>query len=65
MTVTATCIILGLFVALLIKMKAVKVGGAIVCALFGITLAASPIGPSIGEVLTDSGTWAFEQLRSI
>jgi hypothetical protein len=65
MTVTATCIVLGLFVALLLKMKAIKFWGALVCVVFGITLAASPIGPSIGSALADTGTWAYDQLRSM
>jgi hypothetical protein len=65
MSAAAACVVLGLLVALLIKTKAVKFWGGLVCIVFGITLAASPIGPTIGGLLAQMGTWAYDQLRSV
>ena len=65
MTATAACIVLGLFVALFLRMKAIKVWGALLCVAFGMALAASPVGPTIGGLLADLGTWAYVQLRLI
>lgn len=65
MSAAATCVILGLLVALLVKTKAVKFWGGLVCVVFGVTLAASPIGPTVGGLLADLGSWAYEQLRSV
>jgi hypothetical protein len=49
----------------MVKTKAVKFWGAVLCTVFGITLAASPIGPTVGGLLGDAGTWAYEQLRNV
>ena len=65
MSVAAACIVLGLLLALLVKTKAVKFWGALLCTVFGVTLAASPIGSALGGVLGDLGTWIFEQLSAV
>ena len=65
MSVAAACIVLGLLVALLVKTKTVKFWGALLCTVFGVTLAASPIGAALGGVLGDLGTWIFEQLSAV
>jgi hypothetical protein len=64
-SVAAACIVLGSLVVLMVKTKAVKFWGAVLCTVFGITLAASPIGPTIGGLLSDAGLWAYEQLRNV
>jgi hypothetical protein len=65
MSSAAACIVLGLLVALLVKTNAVKFWGALMCTVFGVTLAASPLGPTPGRLLGDLGTWIFGQLRGI
>jgi hypothetical protein len=65
MSVAAACIVLGLLVVLLVKTKAIKFWGALLCTVFGVTLAASPIGPTLGGLLGDFGSWTFEQLRAV
>ena len=65
MSVTAAAIVLGALVVLLIKTRAVRALGATICIVFGVTLAASPIGPVVGTVLADAGTWAYAQLRTV
>ncbi|MGL5823522.1 MAG: hypothetical protein ACRCY9_14035 [Phycicoccus sp.] len=65
MSTAAACIVLGLLVAVFIKTKAIKLWGGLHCVVFGITLAASPVGPAIGGVLADLGGWAYEQLRAV
>lgn len=65
MSVAAACIVLGLLVVLLVKTKAMRFWGALLCTVFGVTLAASPLGPTLGGLLGDLGTWTFEQLRGI
>lgn len=65
MSAAATCVVLGLLVALLVKTKAVKFWGGLVCVVFGVTLAASPIGPTVGGLLASVGSWAYEELRSV
>jgi hypothetical protein len=65
MSSAAACIVLGVLLAVMVKTKAVKFWGAVLCTVFGITLAASPIGPTVGGLLGDAGTWAYEQLRNV
>ncbi|MGL5825095.1 MAG: hypothetical protein ACRCYU_09815 [Nocardioides sp.] len=65
MSAAAACIVLGVLVAVLIKTKAIKLWGGLLCVVFGITLAASPIGPGVGGVLADVGGWAYDQLRAV
>jgi hypothetical protein len=65
MSVAAACIVLCALVVLMVKTKAVKLWGAVLCTIFGITIAASPIGPTVGGLLSDAGTWAYEQLRAV
>lgn len=65
MSIVAICIVLGVFVALMVKTRAVKLGGALLCIAFGITLAASPIGLFFSDVLHTMGTWVLTQLRAV
>ncbi|MGL4176372.1 MAG: hypothetical protein ACRCSN_09880 [Dermatophilaceae bacterium] len=65
MSAAAACIILGVLVAVLIKTKVIKLWGGLLCVVFGITVAASPVGPAVGDVLADVGGWAYAQLRAV
>jgi len=65
MSLVAICIVLGVLVAVLVKARAIRAGGALLCILFGVTLAASPMGQYLSQVLHTVGTWAMTQLRSV
>jgi intracellular septation protein A len=45
-------LVLGILVAVLIRSKAVKVGPAVVCVLFGFFLASTSMAPTINRFLT-------------
>lgn len=58
MTVVGAAVILGLIVALLIKMKVARPTVAIVCVLFGLVLGATPIGDGIYDAVAAVGGWS-------
>ncbi|MDN5805130.1 MAG: hypothetical protein L0H26_11190 [Microlunatus sp.] len=62
MSVVAVALVLGLLVALLIKWKIVRGFGALVCILFGLVLAATPIGEGVLDVVTSIGDFAAAQV---
>lgn len=64
MSVVATAIILGALVALLVKVRQVRTGSAIVCVLFGLVLGATPIGPAVNNALSNIGTWVWGVIQS-
>lgn len=47
MTVVGAAVILGLLVAVMIKMKIARPTAAVVCVLFGLVLGATPIGDGL------------------
>lgn len=59
MSLVAICIVLGVLVAILVKAKAMRAWGALLCIAFGVTLAASPMGQYLSQVLHTVGTWAM------
>lgn len=65
MSLVAICIVLGALVALMIKSKSIKAWGALLCISFGVTLAASPMGHYLSDVLHTVGTWAMTQLSAV
>lgn len=58
MSLVAVAVVLGAVVALLVKIKQVNIGSAVVCSTFGVLLAVSPVGPAVYEGLTTIGGWA-------
>lgn len=65
MSVTATAVILGALVVLLIRSRALRVGGAVICVVFGLVLGATPAGPAVGQMLDAVGGWIYTTLRGI
>ena len=65
MSVVGAAVILGLIVALLLKMKVARVSVVIVCVLFGLTLGATPIGDGVNHALSELGGWLAGQLRGL
>ncbi len=58
MSLVAAAVVLGAVVALLVKIKQVNIGSAVVCSTFGVLLAVSPVGPAVYGGLTTVGGWA-------
>ena len=62
MSVLGATLILGIVVVLLIKWKLVKAFVAIVCILFGLVLAVTPIGGVVINVVTAVGDFTATQI---
>lgn len=62
MSIVAATLILGLIVVLLIKWKIVRGFAAIVCILFGLVLAVTPVGQGVLHVVTSIGDFAATQI---
>ena len=65
MSVVGTAIVLGLLVALLLRMKIARFSVVLVCVLFGLVLGATPIGDSVNNALTLFGAWLWKQLVAV
>jgi hypothetical protein len=61
-TVVGAAVILGLLVALLVKMKMARLSVALVCVVFGLVLGATPIGDGIYAAVAAVGRWAARML---
>lgn len=55
MTVVGAAVILGLLVAVMIKMKIARPTVAVVCVLFGLVLGATPIGDGLYDAVASLG----------
>jgi hypothetical protein len=64
-SVTAAAVILAALVLLLVKLKAVRPVGALVCVLLGLVVAAGPAGPAVQQALDDIGTWGYQKLTEL
>lgn len=65
MSVVGTAVVLGLLVALMLKMRIARLSVVIVCVLFGLVLGASPIGASVNHALTSLGHWTWHRLVTL
>ena len=65
MSVVGAAVVLGLLVAVLLRMKIARASVAIVCVLFGLVLGATPIGAGVNHALTSLGHWLWAQLVSL
>lgn len=65
MSVVGAAVVLGLLVALMLRMKIARLSVAIVCVLFGLVLGATPIGDGVNHALTGLGQWTWRQLVSL
>ena len=62
MTVVAVAVILGLLIAVMVKMKVARIPVVVVCVLFGLTLGMSPIGDAVNHGLSQFGAWLAAQV---
>lgn len=65
MSVVGAAVILGILVAVMLKMKIARATVVVVCVLFGLVLGATPIGDGVHDALTSLGTWTWRQLVSL
>ena len=65
MTVVGTAVVLGLLVALMLKMRIARASVVVVCVLFGLVLGVTPIGDSVNNALTLFGAWLWKQLVAV
>ena len=65
MSVVGTAIVLGILVAVMLKMRIARASVVIVCVLFGLVLGATPIGDGVNRALTALGAWVWAQLVAL
>lgn len=65
MSVVGAAVVLGLLVAVMLKMKIARATVVIVCVLFGLVVGATPIGDGVNEALTSLGDWVWRQLVAL
>lgn len=64
-SVVGAAVILGVLVALLLRMKIARVSVVIVCVLFGLVLGSTPIGDRVNDAVTSLGAWSWKQLADL
>lgn len=65
MSVVGAAVILGVIVAVLLKMKVARPSVVIVCVLFGLVLGVTPIGDGLNETLASLGGWTSRQMQEL
>lgn len=55
-------ILLGLVIVFLIKVKVLRISGAIVCIVFGLVIGLTPIARPVEQALSGSGAWLWQQV---
>jgi hypothetical protein len=65
MSLIAVAVILGLLIVLFVKAKWVHPLPGLACVLFGVLLAAGPVGPPLQEFVADAGAWVDRSLEGL
>ena len=65
MSLIGTTVVLGAVVVLLVRLRAVRLGSALTCGLFGFALAVTPVGPNVLHVLTAGGSWLWSTVSTL
>lgn len=65
MSLVAIAVVLGLLIVLFVKAKWVQPIPGLVCVLFGVLLAAGPVGPPLQGYVVDAGTWVDHSLKNL
>lgn len=63
MSLLAVAVVLGVVLGVCLKAGWVNPGGGLVCVLFGVVLAAGPVGPPVQDAMTRAGAWVTGQLQ--
>ena len=65
MSTVAVAVVLACLLGLLLRTNQLRLGSALVAVIFGLVLGSTPAGPVINDALTQTGTWAWAQVRSL
>ncbi len=65
MSVTGAAVLLGAVVVFLVRFHAVRFTAALICAVFGLVLAATPVGPGVEHAVDSAGSWLWSSLASL
>ena len=65
MSVIGAAIILGLLVAALVKMKVARPVVVVICVLFGLVLAARPVGDGVYSAVASVGAWLSDAVTGV
>jgi hypothetical protein len=65
MSLIAIAVILGFLIVLFVKAKWVHPLPGVVCVLFGVLLAAGPVGPPLQDFVADAGAWVDQSLEGL
>lgn len=65
MSVVGVAVVLGLVVALMLKLRVARASAAIVCILFGLVLGASPVGHLVYSTTAKVGQWAARMIGGL
>jgi hypothetical protein len=64
-TVVGAAVILGVVVAVPVKMKVARPSVAIVCIVFGLVLGATPIGDGVDAAVAAVGRWLSDMVGGL
>ena len=65
MSLAAVAVVLGVFIVLFMRARWVQPLPGVVCVVFGMLLAAGPIGPPVQGFAVDAGGWVNHSLESL
>jgi putative Ca2+/H+ antiporter (TMEM165/GDT1 family) len=65
LSAAGVAVLLGLLIVFLIKARALRVSGAILCIIFGLVIGLTAIADPVGYVLTVSGSWLWRQVTRL
>lgn len=65
MSVVGAAVILGLIIALMLKLKVARASVVVVCVLFGLVLGATPIGDGVNSAVSLVGRWSAGLVGSL
>jgi len=65
MSVVGAAVLLGVVIAMLLRLRALRPSGALVCVLFGLVLAATPIGGALTHGLQQVGDAVWREVTRL
>lgn len=65
MSVVGAAVVLGVLMLILLKLRAVRPAGALVCVLFGLVLGVTPVGGAVNDGLDQVGAWLWGQVSQL
>ena len=65
MSVTGVAVVLGLALLVLVQLRALRLGPALLCAVFGLVIGMSAAGPAVHDVLDASGAWLWSTVTQL